>query len=534
MACSAVFSQNPDSTALYYTRVNYPTEASHLPSGYFYYLKQKENYLNNGDTLKAIDAQRMAAIASFKLGNFNESEQLTVEALGWLQAGTFPKEYQQPRMLGLYNQLGKIYRNKAHFSKALEYYNLALTHVETVSDSITVYNNRANIYMDLGEYPPAERDLQRAIAMSRRSNDTLLWARALNNFGVLKLKYKDTGGAEDIQKALTLRKVMGNKEGMYSSYRHLALFALSEKDTVAAYTFATSSLIIAKELNSASYLLESLSILMDLKNDTLVSQYKTLTDSLNLVKQEEQNLYAAMRFDVEKEMLNTRQALLDVEKERNQKILILIISVLLLGVFVLIITLILSRIKRIKQAEVLKTEIRFSKKVHDEVANDVYQVMTKVQFENESHTELLDDLEAIYNKTRDISKESGFLDVTNNFDRVLQDLLWSYKNKNVTVITRNIKKITWNSFSENKKITIYRVLQELMTNMKKHSNASIVVVSFHQTGRNLEIIYKDNGQGCALSKHTGLHNAESRMHAMKGSITFVSKKEKGFQATLKI
>jgi len=87
MACSAVFSQNPDSTALYYTRVNYPTEASHLPSGYFYYLKQKENYLNNGDTLKAIDAQRMAAIASFKLGNFNESEQLTVEALGWLQAG---------------------------------------------------------------------------------------------------------------------------------------------------------------------------------------------------------------------------------------------------------------------------------------------------------------------------------------------------------------------------------------------------------------------------------------------------------------
>ncbi|MFT6754570.1 MAG: signal transduction histidine kinase, partial [Urechidicola sp.] len=50
------------------------------------------------------------------------------------------------------------------------------------------------------------------------------------------------------------------------------------------------------------------------------------------------------------------------------------------------------------------------------------------------------------------------------------------------------------------KITIYRILQELMTNMKKHSKASHVVITFIQKPKRIFINYLDNSIGGKLKK----------------------------------
>lgn len=524
-----------DSSAVYYQRVLNPTATHHLPTGFFYYLKQKDAHLIRGDTLNAIDVLRMAAIAGFKLGNYNESEQLAVEALELLQHFEMEQSQLEARRVGLYNQLGKIYRAKAHYSKALNYYNLALDQAEKVSDSITLLNNRANVLIELEAYQQATTDFQKAIQMGKQLGDTLRLARALNNLGVLKLKRDNRQGLEEIQQALNLRKAIGETEGMYASYRHLALNALRESDTIAATLYANRSLELAEELNSASYLLESLSILTELKNDPTVMRYKDLTDSLNLAQQEEQNLFAAMRFDVEKEILNTRRAREQLEKERSQKQLTQIIALLILILLGLIIFIILNRVKLVKQREIYKTENRISKKVHDEVANEVYQVMVKLQLKDEdSGGDLLDNLESIYNRSRDISKEYSALNDALPFDEVITDLLAGYQSNGLTIVKRFSGNVDWSQISQHKKNALYRVLQELMTNMKKHSNATLVAVSMNQKGTKTELLYSDNGVGSTLKKQNGLQNVENRIFALNGSITFETAQGKGFKVKISV
>ncbi len=535
----AVFSQPADSTQQYYQWVNTPTQPDHLPAGYFYYLQAADAHMKNGDTLHAIDALRLASIASYKLGHFNESEQEAVQALQWLdglsdEPDTLGNSLKNSRYAGLYNHLGMLYHYKQHYEKAYDYYNRTLNRVTSSRDSISGLNNRGNVYLEMENYAMAEQDFRQAIALSIRFADTVRWARALNNLGVLQLEQNKSEGKATINNALQLRQQVNDLEGMYSGNRHLALFALSEKDTASALDYTTKTLAIARELNSASYMLESLSMLMDLNKDPLTSEYKLLNDSINQANREEQNRFAAMRFDVEKEVLNTQRAELQLEKERSQKTFIVIIGVLVLLLLILGIILILSRIKGIRQKEVFKTESRISKKVHDELANEVYQVMVKMQIDTNKGEELLDDMEHIYNKSRDISKEYQVLDDSIPFDEILSDLLSSYQSDRVRILRRDSTPIDWNGLSSVKKNAIYRVLQELMTNMKKHSEATLVAVTFSQNRQKVEINYSDNGVGGLLKKQTGLQNAENRIFSINGSITFETQPEKGFKVKLTV
>ena len=144
---------------------------------------------------------------------------------------------------------------------------------------------------------------------------------------------------------------------------------------------------------------------------------------------------------------------------------------------------------------------------------------------------ILDDLEKVYNKTRDISKENQSFTSQENFAETLCFLLLSYQNEKTQIITKGMETIIWQKLSINKKQVLYRVLQELMTNMKKHSHATIVAITFQQE-RKLIVAYKDNGIGTSLKKGTGLTNTENRMASIKGSITFETTPNTGFKAII--
>jgi signal transduction histidine kinase len=58
------------------------------------------------------------------------------------------------------------------------------------------------------------------------------------------------------------------------------------------------------------------------------------------------------------------------------------------------------------------------------------------------------------------------------------------------------------------------------------------VVSVRSDGKKTEIKFTDNGVGTVLKKQNGLQNAENRIFALKGSITFETEPGKGFQAKI--
>lgn len=525
---------NNDTLVSPHQAILYPKNPTDLPRGFLYYANQKDVFLKNADTIAAVDAMRMLAIAAFKIGDLTESENQSVEALNLLANFKSKPEMVPNRLLGLYNQLGRLYEDKDLFNQALNYYNNALTVAVTLSDSITIINNRGNVYRELETYEAAKTDYRWVMDKARSINDTLALARTINNYGAVLTRQNHSEALPVLMEGLRLRQLKNSKEGIFGSYRHLAHYYRAQNEFLQARAYADNCLNIAKELNSASYLKEAYNLLVDLSDDAMVLGYKKLTDSLNEANREVQNIYAAMRFDVNREKLVSQRAQAQLEKERSEKQLTLLIAILSAVLFVVVILFILYRIKQIKQREVFTTESRISKKVHDEVANEVYQLMVKMQLNKDTSDEWLDDLESIYNRSRDISKEFNTLDNKLPYDEVLVDLLSSYQSDELRILNRNVSKYNWNVLSQNKKNAVYRVLQELLTNMKKHSEATLVVLSVSQIKNKTEIKYTDNGVGTVLKKQNGLQNAENRIFALNGSITFDTEPGKGFQVKIVI
>jgi len=81
-------------------------------------------------------------------------------------------------------------------------------------------------------------------------------------------------------------------------------------------------------------------------------------------------------------------------------------------------------------------------------------------------------------------------------------------------------------------ISLYRVVQELMNNILKHSKASEVTIQLNKVENNLNIVVEDNGIGfdhdAALQKNgMGLRNMETRIKQLKGSVVFDTGKGRG-------
>ena len=293
-----------------------------------------------------------------------------------------------------------------------------------------------------------------------------------------------------------------------------------------ALIYANKTLELAKSRNNIEYQEVALSNLIELNEFPSSAKYIILKDSIQNSKQLSKDNFTFYKYQFQEQESKLEVSLLKTQRTLIALSLISIISIL-------VYYLQRNKHKKGKLEQVLITETRISKKIHDVVANDIYQVMTKIQSDNTQKETVLDDLENIYIKTRDISKENSSINVNDDFEKVLNDLLLSYKSDTVTIITRNSSKINWKSVAEIKKVTIYRVLQELMTNMKKHSKASIVVLVF-SNNKKLIINYKDNGIGCELNKNTGLQNVENRINSIQGLITFETEINNGFKSIITI
>ncbi len=89
------------------------------------------------------------------------------------------------------------------------------------------------------------------------------------------------------------------------------------------------------------------------------------------------------------------------------------------------------------------------------------------------------------------------------------------------------------SFDETTEIVVYRVLIELINNTLKHANARTISIKFDKDNEDIELVYKDDGQGFDLNKEIehkkglGLSNVINRIKTLEGSYHFESYPKKG-------
>jgi len=519
-----------DSSRIFRKAILQPTNPQDLPSGIYYYTKKKEIDLELNDTLNAIYDLRLLSIAEFKIGNNFSSENHVVEALNLIESMSTKDTLINSRV-GLYNQLGRIYRTSNNPTEAIKTFDKALEIANKLKDSIVILNNKANIYKDQLDYKKA-LDIYTLLQKNQTHFNTYQQTLVTDNLGYVQSKLNLPEALQNLKKALELRKQNNDFIGQHSSNTHLAEFYLDRKDTIKAVVYAQDALTLSDKINSSSFKLEAISTLMNMDRNPLVHEYKKLTDSITNAKQIAENKNAFLKYNVAEEQKKTQASILLQEIESRKRLayqaLAFIIFLILVGSYFIY----RNRYRKAKIEEIYKTETRIAKKVHDEVANDMYKVMTSLENNLGVDGTILDEMEKIYTKTRDISRENSAIDLNEDFGLQLNDLLLGYKNDKVKVITRNLSKMPWDTVPELKKTTIYRVLQELMTNMRKHSQATFVTLIFEKEGSKMRINYKDNGVGCDLFKKNGLQHTESRIASINGTINFESKQGDGFKASI--
>jgi signal transduction histidine kinase len=533
-AMGKIVQQKPvDSAVYYYNQVLKLDSKTDLLQAFVYYRNKKEENLKQFDTLSAIYNLRQIAIIQLELGIFYDSETAAIEALSLLERLPVDKSVLESKT-GIYNHLGRVYSEMKDYAHAIVYYQKALDLAETQVQNLVLRNNIAFSHYKDGKFPLALKEFTAILNDSQEYNDSIIIARTLNNLGKVKGKLQDETALTDLENALKIRLALGYNSDILGSYLDLSGYFKEQGDLVQARFYAEKAFTLAKLSNNPTQLFHALKNILDLKEDDEVQAYMLLLDSIQTANLLVEGKYASKKYALVKQENLANERLLQLEKEKNYKYLYGFLALFALSFGVVFAIFQRQRLQKQTHIEVYNSELRISKKVHDEVANGVYQIMNKIQHQEQNHEAVLDDLEAIYNKTRDISREHSDIRVQENYQDLLFDILLASKSPQVQVIIKGLTKIPWETVSEIKKINIYRVLQELMTNMNKHSQASIVVVAFKETGRKISISYTDNGVGCSLNKNNGLLNVENRIHSIHGSITFNSQTNQGFHVLINV
>lgn len=526
----------------YYKLGLYNDRRRQLDSAYIYYNESKKIYEALGDSLMTGKNLLNMAILSSDAASYNQSDEIAIKALSFL------KNKEEPALkAGAYNCLAINAKLREEYKEAIYWYQKAIETTNNEKYRLIYWSNAANVYRDLGDYTIAIENYERLLKEEKIVKDTNNYARILDNFAYARWLYvKDTESVKELERALVWRTEQNNMRGQISSHAHLSEL-YKDIDLTKSRIHAKKAYQLASDINHVDDRLEGLKLLMNSYEtvpepyNTYAKKYIFLADSIGKIRSKLENKFIKIYFDTEQNRdenaaLKTvnLQKELQLSQSQQMNTIYIALGVISLISFFSIFIFFRSKHQKEKLQEIYLTETRISKKVHDEVANDLYQVMTSLEKDPQEQEAVLDDLEKVYEKTRDISREYNALDLEHDFNDVLSDLLLGYKNEDVSIISKGLRQVELNMLSITKKIAIYRVVQELMTNMKKHSQASIVIVTFKKVKDKIQITYSDDGVGCNLKKSNGLLNAENRIHMMNGNFTLSSEKNEGFKATILI
>lgn len=190
-------------------------------------------------------------------------------------------------------------------------------------------------------------------------------------------------------------------------------------------------------------------------------------------------------------------------------------------------------IDSLEELTILKERNRISREIHDSVGHALSTTIIQlgaienlVSFDN--------DLKELVHELREFVKKS-LKEVRNAITTLKPEKYENYENlfkikeliKNFSKMTNidvkmTVSKYTW-KLSSIQSISLYRIIQEALSNCVKHSNATKVQIFLNFNNNNLIINIKDNGLGCKnINKGNGLKSITERINELNGQVKFNS------------
>ncbi len=517
-----------------------------LDSAFYFYNKARTKCDPNEDAKTYVYCMYYMAEIQQDHEDFIGSTKTATETIPYLNKIKDPND-----VWNIYSVLGRNYYYIYDYPNAISYYSKAFILKVDRINILEAKNNIATIYIKQHKYNDA---LQIFLSISKEKflqQKPTYYSKILNYIGYCYFKLQNPKALSFFEKSIQIKSQAKDEDGLGKTYYNLTEYyknnkALSMKYAKLSYANYTLSGNIDDRLLALKFIIENTGSAKEQKEKALL--YIKMIDSIYEIRQKAKNQFAKMKYDsrTEKEENLKLKAQkikneLQLEKQERRNIISYIIIILTLCLITIIYFYLTARMNRQKIEATYKSETRISKKLHDELANDVYHTLAFVENRNlsseENKNHLLTKLNDIYSRTRNISKENNPILSNQNYTSQLKEMISKFNTSNVNLLLNGLDTIPWDKIDKIKKISVYRAIQELLVNMKKHSEASLVGITFKEKDNTLIIIYTDNGKGVDSSKmilKNGLHNMENTIHKIHGEIDINSDLGKGFKVLIKL
>jgi signal transduction histidine kinase len=177
---------------------------------------------------------------------------------------------------------------------------------------------------------------------------------------------------------------------------------------------------------------------------------------------------------------------------------------------------------------------RIARELHDEAGQALTAV--KIELDLEGRTDASALVGRVLDQIRNVSKmlRPSVLDDL-GLEPALVALTQEFERRTGIHIDRELE-LAGASVPEEVQVAIYRVVQEALTNVARHSGAKRVLVRAVRRDGNVEIAIEDNGKGAIASPtpHMGLLGMRERVTELGGRFRVVTRPQEGFriEATL--
>jgi two-component system, NarL family, sensor kinase len=492
-----------------------------------------------------------------------------------------------------YINLANFYSKLLNYSKALQYNKKAIKIAVKFNDQINlskIYTNVSAVYYSLKQYRTAIDYNLKSIDIKKRLKQGKSLDSNYDNLGNCYCELGEYNKAIHFyKKSIEIKKENGEKESLAIVYNNIGNLCFDKKYYNRALYYYKKGLNSAEALANKLILLElyhniyrSYAILGKLVDAvSFNNKYISIRDSLDIAYRNAMNFKDVYQEEQRKNQLLEKDNQIKEVKLKRKNIVVFSLSggmILLILLFFLLLrsfklkqrTLLVEKSNEINEkkiSELLKDQElkaisamldgqecerkRIAQDLHDRLGSMLSMVKLHFKSVEENIQVIREDNLVMYSKANNLLDEaceevrkiandlnSGVL---NKFGlipalKILHESIAATGQINIEVLDFGFDE---NRLEYNIEINIYRIIQELICNILKHSKASEVSIQLLKKEKRLNIVVEDNGLGFDINqvknkKGMGLKNIESRVNSLNGEFNIDSGKGAGTTITIEI
>ena len=498
-----------------------------------------------------------------KIGNVYVEQLKYKDAINcFLEASKLCEKHNMKANLGmLYANIATVYNTLNQNDLALKFSRKALVIQMEFNNEAgygVCYSTIGSCMSDFGYYDSAIYYLEKSKIYLYNNGQYNEYCTAVNNLGLIHRKFNHSEkGIPYYKEAIKVAKEIGDTLGYLIYETNLASTLIETGELQEAENIYNDAIKISKQKNLTENLFKiyrgAISLYIYKKDLKKANEYfdlfNNLKDSVFSRDFSKQLSEMQTKYEVEKKDATIAKNELEIERQKKEgaiKNIIILISiiVLLITVFVVVITKKYNSIKQqIKQQQLInetafeteQTERkRIARDLHDSVGQKLSVVKMQLSLKDsdiKSATKLLD--EAIHD-VRGVSHNLMPVDLEKGLLVAIEELVHqiNFTSQTTQVILSISSNISTIIFSKQVELYTYRIIQEVMSNALKYSNAKNININMDCDKNILKLVLSDDGVGFNIEEQSkiegiGLKNIRTRIEQLKGTVQISSQQNKG-------